>query len=36
MQVGDVITIQGTVRTDVQLGAGYDYAVLVENATLRK
>lgn len=34
--VGDVLTIQGTVRTDVSLGAGYDYAVMVENASLRK
>jgi hypothetical protein len=34
--VGDVITLQGTVRTNVQLGAGYEYAVLVEDATLRK
>lgn len=34
--VGDVVHIQGTVRTDVKLGAGYDYAVLVENASLKK
>jgi hypothetical protein len=34
--VGDVVTVKGTVRTDVKLGAGYDYAVLVENAALGK
>jgi hypothetical protein len=34
--VGDVLTVKGTVRTDVSLGSGYDYPVLVENASLRK
>ena len=34
--VGDVVTVKGTVRTDVKLGSGYDYAVLVENAALGK
>jgi hypothetical protein len=34
--VGDVVTVKGTVRTDVKLGQGYDYAVLIEDATLRK
>lgn len=34
--VGDVIVARGTVRTDVQLGAGYAYAVLIEDASLRK
>jgi len=34
--VGDVVTVKGTVRTDVKLGQGYDYAVLIEAATLRK
>jgi hypothetical protein len=34
--VGDVLTIKGTVRTEVSLGSGYDYAVMVENASLRK
>jgi hypothetical protein len=34
--VGDVVEVKGTIRTDVQLGAGYDYAVLIDNATLRK
>lgn len=34
--VGDVLTVQGTVRTDVKVGSGYDYAVMVENASLRK
>lgn len=34
--VGDVLVARGTVRTDVNVGAGYAYAVLVEDATLRK
>ena len=34
--VGDVVTARGVVRTDVALGAGYNYKVLVENATLTK
>jgi len=34
--VGDVVTLRGTVRTDVTLGAGYAYAVMVEDASLRK
>jgi hypothetical protein len=34
--VGDIVQARGTVRTDVDIGAGYRYAVLVEGATLRK
>jgi len=34
--VGDVVSIRGTVRTDVKLGSGYEYAVLIEDATLRR
>ena len=34
--VGDVINARGTVRTDVNLGSGYVYAVLVEDAKIRK
>lgn len=34
--VGDVVQASGTVRTDVTVGAGYAYAVLVEDAKLRK
>jgi hypothetical protein len=34
--VGDVVQARGTVRTDVDIGAGYRYAVLVEGATLRR
>jgi hypothetical protein len=34
--VGDVVTVKGTVRTDVNLGSGYAYAVLIEDAALRK
>ena len=32
-KVGDVVTAKGVVNTDVNLGAGYTYKVLVENAT---
>jgi hypothetical protein len=35
-KVGDVVVATGVVRTDVNLGSGYAYKVLVENATLRK
>jgi hypothetical protein len=34
--VGDVVKAKGTVRTEVNIGAGYSYAVLIEDATLRK
>jgi len=34
--VGDIVNVKGTVRTDVNLGAGYAYAVLIEDAALRK
>jgi hypothetical protein len=34
--VGDVVVASGTVRANVDLGAGYVYAVLVEDAKLRK
>ena len=34
--VGDVVTVKGTVRTDVNLGSGYAYAVLIEDAALRR
>jgi hypothetical protein len=34
--VGDIVSARGTVRTDVTLGAGYAYAVLVEDASVRK
>jgi tRNA U54 and U55 pseudouridine synthase Pus10 len=32
--VGDTVTIKGTVRTDVKVGPGYEYAVLVNDASL--
>jgi hypothetical protein len=35
-EVGDVIVAKGVVRTDVNLGAGYSYKVLVEDATVQK
>lgn len=34
--VGDVVKAKGTVRTDVNLGQGYSYAVLIEDAALTK
>lgn len=35
-KVGDVVTVAGVVKTDVDLGAGYAYKVLVEDAKLQK
>lgn len=34
--VGEVVTVRGTVRTDVNLGAGYAYPVIIEDAALRR
>jgi hypothetical protein len=34
--VGDIVTARGTVRTDVNLGSGYAYAVLIDEAAVRK
>jgi hypothetical protein len=34
--VGDIVNAKGVVRTDVNLGSGYAYAVLIEEASLRK
>ena len=34
--VGDVVQAKGTVRTDVTVGPGYAYAVLIEDAVVRK
>ena len=34
--VGDVVHVKGTVRTDVDIGSGYNYAVLIEDASVRK
>jgi len=34
--VGDIVTARGTVRTDVTVGPGYAYAVLVEEAAVKK
>jgi len=35
-QIGDVVIAKGVVRTDVNLGSGYAYAVLIEDAKLQK
>ncbi len=34
--VGDIVNAKGTVRTDVNVGSGYNYAVLIEDASVRK
>ena len=34
--MGDIVTAQGTVRTQVNLGAGYHFPVLIEDATVHK
>ncbi len=34
--VGDVVTIKGTVRTDKDFGAGYAYPVIIEDAKVAK
>jgi len=34
--VGDVVNARGRVRTDLNLGGGYAFAVLIEDATVRK
>lgn len=34
--VGDIVSASGTVRTDVSVGAGYTYAVIIDGAALRK
>lgn len=35
-EVGDEVTITGTLVTDRDFGAGYTYPVIVEEATIRK
>jgi len=35
-QVGDEVTIIGTVGVDVDFGSGYMYPLIVENATVKK
>lgn len=34
--LGDIVTARGVVRTDVTVGAGYDYPVMVEGASVKK
>jgi hypothetical protein len=34
--LGDVVTVKGTVHTDVNLGSGYRYAVVIDDAAVRK
>jgi hypothetical protein len=35
-KVGDLVVAKGTVKTDVNLGSGYAYKVLVEEASFQK
>lgn len=35
-QIGDVLVVSGTLRANVDLGMGYSYKVLIENAKLAK
>lgn len=35
-QVGEIVVARGIVRTDVEIGSGYSYKVLVDGATLQK
>jgi hypothetical protein len=35
-KVGDVVLVKGVVHTDKDLGSGYTYKVLIEEATLQK
>jgi hypothetical protein len=35
-KVGDIVTVKGVVRTDKDLGSGYSYKVIVEEATLQR
>ena len=34
--VGDLVTVTGVVHTNVDLGSGYNYSVLIEEATFSK
>ena len=33
-QIGDVVTLKGTVTLNKDFGAGYFYTIIIENATL--
>jgi len=35
-KVGDVVIARGTVKTDVDLGSGYAYKVLIEDVSFKK
>lgn len=35
-KIGDVVVVKGLVQTDVDLGSGYSYKVLIDGATLSK
>ena len=36
VQLGSVVSARGVVRTDVDLGSGYNYKVLIEDAKFQK
>ncbi len=33
---GDIITVSGVIKNDVNIGAGYEFKVLIDNAKLIK
>lgn len=35
VKVGDIVTVKGIIRTDKNIGSGYSYKVLIEEATLQ-
>ena len=36
VSVGDLVTVKGVVHTNVDLGSGYTYSVLLEEATFSR
>jgi hypothetical protein len=36
MSVGDLVTVKGIIHTNVDLGSGYNYKVLIEEATFSR
>ena len=34
--IGDIVTAKGKVRTDVDVGSGYTYAVMIDDAAVAK
>lgn len=36
VEIGDVVTVKGVIKTDIDLGSGYKYKVVMEEATFSK